>query len=159
MGDLWYQRFIAGVTQSFFVALCLYYDVCLVFDMWIWYVKLYSKKSHKGGTASLRYSERVDQHCQGSALLFRDRPFVRASGVSKIRTTSQISDEDTSRRVSRLSREARDARRKETKAGYARCVTQCLSSQLSMPELRSEHFTFIRADARETPPVYLSIPA
>lgn len=24
-------------------------------------------------------------------------------------------------------------------------------------ELRSEHFTFIRADARETPPVYLSV--
>jgi len=70
----------------------------------------------------------------------------------------RIPDEDTIR-GSQLFHEVHDVKRKETKAGYTDCITQCLSSQLSMLELRSKHFTFIRVDARETPLIYLSIPA
>jgi len=120
-------------------------------------MKLHNKTVHKGETISRWYSKCVDQHCQGFTLLFRDRPFVRVHRVCR-RYAQPVRkpDEDTTRGSRR---DSRCEKKRDKGRIRALCNAMFLSSQLSMPELRSEHFTFIRADARETPLVYLSIPA
>lgn len=129
------------------------------------YSKLRNKKVHTGGTSSLAI---FVAQCAASALprlrFTIPRPTFRARVGCPRSCRSARYRSDTRRRL-RPERTACPCpaglamrERKRQRPDTARCVTQCLSSRLSMPELRSEHFTFIRADARETPPVYLSSP-
>lgn len=99
--DPYWRRFIINIVFFCFSIRATQYTSRF------WYMRLRNnKKTFEDythiGAGSWWNSECADRHCQGSTLLFRDRPFACASGVLKIYT----------RAISRASRglPLRDAR-------------------------------------------------
>jgi len=106
-----------------------------------------TKKVYEGGTTSWRHLERIDQHCQGSTLLFRDRPFVRASGVPKIHAVNGGS------RFCSASL-AMCERKRDKGRMRVLCNAMFIQSIIYAGVLQCEHFTFISIDAREVSFIY-----